>query len=364
METTERLGPGVARSTGARRERRIPQAWPKDRKFRILCLDGGGIRGIFPAAILAGLEERVLGGKSIAGYFDLIAGTSTGGILALGLASGLTGRDLLNLYVERGHEVFPPGPRGVVGRFWRWWRDTALYASTRYDREGLDRLLRSVLDDRLLGDAANRLCVPAFDGRHSEVYVFKTPHHPDYRTDRHERMVKIGLATAAAPAFFRPLPDNGYVFVDGGVWANNPIMLAVVEALTCFDVGRDQIEVLSLGCGDDPYVVSPRQLRGGGLLAWKDIIYAAMRLQSLAATNQARLLLGPQAVIRIDAPTNEKKMALDDWRRAVTELPPAAARALDDHAMAIAEKFLGAPAVPYVRCPDPDRADTPTGATP
>ena len=361
METTERLGPGVARSTGARRERRVPQAWPRDRKFRILCLDGGGIRGIFPAAILAGLEERFLSGSSIARYFDLVTGTSTGGILALGLASGLTGLDMLKLYVDRGHEVFPPGPSGVAGRLWRWWRDKALYVSTRYDREGLERLLQSTLGDRLFGDAANRLCIPAFEGRHSEVYVFKTPHHPDYRTDRHERMAKVALATAAAPAFFRPLPDNGYVFVDGGVWANNPVMLGIIEALTCFDVEREQIEVLTLGCGDDPYVVSPGQLRGGGLFAWKDIIYAAMRLQSLAATNQARLLLGPHSVIRIDAPTNERKMALDDWRRAVVELPPAAARALDEHGTAVAAIFLDRPVEPYVPCIDTDLAGRPVG---
>jgi hypothetical protein len=261
---------------------------------------------------------------------------------------------MLKLYVECGHEVFPPGPSGVAGFLWRWWRDKALYLSTRYDRAGLERLLQSTLGDRFFGDAANRLCIPSFDGRHGEVYVFKTPHHPDYQTDRYERMTKVALATAAAPAFFRPLPDNGYVFVDGGVWANNPVMLGIIEALTCFEIEREQIEVLTLGCGDDSYVVSPGQLRRGGLFAWKDIIYAAMRLQSLAATNQVRLLLGPQSVIRIDAPTNEKKMALDDWRRAVDELPPRAHRALDAHGAAIAKMFLQEPAVHYVPCPDLD----------
>ncbi len=341
MEITGRLGPGVPRSVGARRERRIPQAWPKDRKFRILCIDGGGIRGIFPAAILAGLEERFLVGKSIAGYFDLIAGTSTGGILALGLASGLTGQDLLKLYVDRGCEVFPPGPRGVVGKLGR-------YMRVRYDRGGLERLLTSVLRDRSLGTATNRLCIPAFDGHHSEVYVFKTPHHPDYLADRDERMIKVALATAAAPTFFKPLPDNGYVFVDGGVWANNPIMLGVIEALVCFDVRPDQIEVLSLGCGDNPYVVSPWQIRGGGFLAWVDIIYAAMRLQSLSATNQASLLLGPQSVIRIDAPTNEKKIELDDWRRAVDELPPHAEQTLNRRGIEVAEIFLRESSIPFI----------------
>src|SRR6476659_1951894 len=105
--TQGRLEPGQARSSGAIPQRRVPQAWPKDRRFRILSIDGGGIRGIFPAAILAGLERRYTGGRSIASCFDLAAGTSTGGILALGLGAGYTAADLLDLYVTRGCEVFP-----------------------------------------------------------------------------------------------------------------------------------------------------------------------------------------------------------------------------------------------------------------
>ena len=82
------------RSAGSLRRRRILLPWPDNQQFRILTVDGGGIRGIFPAAFLAGLEERYLGGASVAKYFDLIAGTSTGGIIALGLASGLRAAEL------------------------------------------------------------------------------------------------------------------------------------------------------------------------------------------------------------------------------------------------------------------------------
>ena len=86
---------------------------------------------------------------------------------------------------------------------------------------------------------------------HGEVYIFKTPHHPDFHKDLHEPMVKVALATSAAPTYFRPLEHNGYTLVDGGVWANNPAMLAVIEALICFGIDRDQIDLLSLGCGVD-----------------------------------------------------------------------------------------------------------------
>lgn len=94
MPAEERPEP---RSAGSRTTRRIPLDWGADRDFRILSIDGGGIRGIFPAAVLAGLEERYLGGRSVANYFDLITGTSTGGIIALGLAAGLTAADLRQL---------------------------------------------------------------------------------------------------------------------------------------------------------------------------------------------------------------------------------------------------------------------------
>jgi uncharacterized protein len=342
MPEDGRLGPGEPRSAGAISQRRVPQAWPKDRRFRVLTIDGGGIRGIFPAAVLAGLERHYTDGSSIAAYFDLVAGTSTGGILALGLGAGYSAAELLDLYVRRGCEIFPP-LRGLRA----WVRDKRHYARYLYDRDALQRLLTDKLGNTLFGDSKIRLCIPAFEGRHSEVFVFKTPHHPDYRTDRFERMVDVGLATAAAPSYFRPLEHRGYTLVDDGVWANNPIVLALVEALTCFVVDRDQIDILSLGCGDDRYVVSRDEIMKGGLWHWKKIMGAAMRLQSLAATNQARLLLGPPSVVRLDAPTFEPVLRMDDWRRSVDELVPAGERAVAAQGKQIASTFLADPAIPY-----------------
>ena len=247
MSEGRRLGPGEPRSAGAIPQRRIPQAWPKDRRFRILSIDGGGIRGIFPAAVLAGLEQQYTDGSSIASYFDLVAGTSTGGILALGLGVGYTAADLLDLYVTRGNEIFPEPSTTLSGRLQSWWRPKRHYWRYHYERDALERILRDKLGDRLFRESKLRLCIPAFEGKHSEVFVFKTPHHPDYKLDRFERMVTVGLATSAAPTYFRPLDHGGYTLVDGGVWANNPNMLAIIEALICFDIGRDQIDVLSLG---------------------------------------------------------------------------------------------------------------------
>lgn len=351
MPDTRRLGPGEPRSSGSIPQRRVPQPWPKDRPFRILSLDGGGIRGIFPAAILAELERGHLGGKPIATCFDLIAGTSTGGILALGFGAGLTAADMLELYTRRGREVFPPATDGALGQLRAWARGRWHLVSHLYDRDALTRLLTDTLGDRLFGDSTTRVCIPAFEGKHSEVFMFKTPHHPDYKTDRFERMVDVGLATSAAPTYFRPLEHGGYTLVDGGIWANNPVMLAVIEAMTCFDISRDQIRVLTVGCGDERYVVSKSEITYGGILHWRRIMLAAMRLQSLAATNQARLLLGPPQVVRIDPPNFLPAIKLDDWQRSVDELLPAAIAQLAPHDSRIKELFLTEHADPFIPCP-------------
>ena len=348
MPDAGRLGPGKPRSAGAIPQRRVPQAWPKDRRFRILSIDGGGIRGVFPAAALAALERTYTGGRSVADYFDLIAGTSTGGILALGLGARLSAAKLLDLYAARGCEIFRPFPNNPLGRLRAWLRDQRQYARYSYDSEALRRLLTEQLGDRLFGESRSRLCIPAFDGRHGEVFVFKTPHNRDYKTDRFELMVNVALATAAAPTYFRPLELGGYTLVDGGVWAINPVMLAVIEALICFDVNRDQIDVLSLSCGEDRYVVSDAEVVRGGRWHWKNIMGAAMTLQSRAATNQARLLLSPPQVFRIGPPVLTSPIRMDDWRRSVAELIPAAEQVIHEHGARIAMMFLMEQSAPYL----------------
>jgi uncharacterized protein len=226
------------RSDGTIQKRREPLPWPKDRPFRILSIDGGGICGILPAALLGEIERRFLGGRSIAGYFDMVAGTSTGGIIALALGAGMTAAAIRDIYVERGGIIFPP----------RSWPARALLQLRRlirygYDAKALEAELSRIFHSRVFGDTSVRLCIPSFEGRHGEPWIYKTPHHPDYRNDRHEKMVKVGLATAAAPTFFQALEHDGYMMVDGGLWANNPIMNALVDVLACFELERSQIQI-------------------------------------------------------------------------------------------------------------------------
>ncbi len=332
------------RSDGTLQHRRKPLPWPKDRPFKILSIDGGGICGILPASVLAEFETRFLGNRSIAGHFDMIAGTSTGGIIALGLAHGLTARAIKTFYVERGPLIFPE--TNAFGRFLRRFHRYRRYV---YDSRVLEEELLRIFGDTPLGDATTRLCVPSFEGTHGEPWIYKTPHHPDYKKDGVERMVKVGLATSAAPTYFKAMPNNGYIMVDGGLWANNPIMNAVTDALTCFDIDRTQVLVLSLGCGETSFKVDPARA-GGGKFQWRDVIQAAMRAQSLNALGQSYLLLGKENVVRLDAPETPTPIPLDNHRRAVIELP-AMARALAEGAGHRVESlFLEEIVEPYHPC--------------
>ena len=124
-------------------------------------------------------------------------------------------------------------------------------------------------------------------------------------------------------------------------------MLAIVEAMISYDVPRERIKVLSIGCGDNPFYVT-RRMVGGGFLQWRKFIGAAMRAQSLAATNQARLLLGPQNVVRIDPAIVGTPIELDDYRRAVNELLPAVASAVAAQRDRVQSMFLAERAQAFV----------------
>lgn len=316
------------RSLGSLTKRREQLPWSKDREFRILAIDGGGIKGIFPASFLAEIEERFLGGESIAKHFDLITGTSTGGIIALGLSIGLPARDMANLYIERGKDIFPPAGASWWGRAKQRWLDARSFLHYRYDRAALSSLLATTFGEKRFGEAQTRLCIPSCDGRFGDVYIFKTPHHPDFKKDQHELMTTVACATAAAPTFFQPLDSGDFRFVDGGLWANNPIMVGLVDALSCFAIDPHQVKILSLGCGDEPYEVSDRMAAWGGKLLWTSAVIGAMHYQSQNALGQARLLVGAERVLRIAPEIAVPPIRLDDWERAKEQLPSQAALAV------------------------------------
>jgi len=339
------------RSAGAIAGRRQPLNWPSDRPFRILSVDGGGIKGMFPASFLAALEEVRCEGRSVGDHFDLIAGTSTGGIIALGLASGMCASEIKRIYEDHGEAIFPP-IRGYFRGMRRALRFVSNIGRYTYDREPLAAALKDVFGDRLLGETTRRLCVPSFEGRYGEVVVFKTPHHPDFKKDWKEKIVDVALATSAAPSFFKTYESGREVYADGGVWANNPVMIGLVEALASYDLDRGNIEILSISCGDVDIPFSKGQILKGGLFHWREIIQSAMHLAGQNATGQAGLLIGRSNLVRVQPPEIFARLKMDDFDAVSAHVNEAVAQAVDKHGSELDRFFRDTrPAYPAVYGP-------------
>jgi patatin-like phospholipase/acyl hydrolase len=293
--------------------------WPRDHPFRILSLDGGGIRGIYSASLLQLIEAELGQSGSLYQFFDMIAGTSTGGILGIAVSLGIPAERMKLLYVSGGREIFPP---------WRY--KVSRYALVRllfgvlYDYRKLERLIYAEFGDATFGDCRARMVVPAFMIPKAEIAVFKTDHHPDFQNDHRMKAWEVARATAAAPTYFCGHDRGKVMFIDGGVWANNPIMAAVVDALSAYDVDRDDIEILSIGTGGQPWEISKAEARGG-IFSWKTLIGGAIYLTGDNALAQAGLLIGPERITRIEPIGEAATVDMDDWHTAVRLLPSAAA---------------------------------------
>lgn len=278
------------------------------------------MRGIYAASLLAQVESRVTGLARIADHVDMIAGTSTGGIIALGLGLRLEARQIETLYVRDGRQVFPPWRRtlGLLTEFWQTLRPL-------HDHAALERLLYGVFGDAVLGQSATRLVIPAFLVPRAEIAVFKTDHHPDFENDHRTTMWEVARATSAAPTYLSGHDGEGYMFLDGGVWANNPVMVAIVDALTAYDITREQIKILSIGTGNPVFEIG-RSAAKGGRWSWRHVINAAIYLTTDNALAQANLILGPERVLRLQPDEDGARIALDDWQGAARKLPVQAER--------------------------------------
>jgi predicted acylesterase/phospholipase RssA len=279
--------------------------------FRILALDGGGIKGAFTASVLTTLEEAL--GSSAAGQFDLIAGTSTGGILAVGLGIGLSPRDMLNFYRDRGPVVFP---------IMRLHRKLAskIYSlvwpkySQRVLRAEIEKALYPDQKRKVLADSKCRLVIPAYDAVGGVCHVFRTPHHRLLTVDKATAAADVALATAAAPTYLpAAVVDNmiaSAAFFDGGVWANCPAMAAIVEAVCYLGVPLDRIDVLSIGTTEEPFTVKNKAQAGWA--RWgKTLIDLLMNAQVYASVRHAQLLVGEPRFLRINTMTTPGGYKLD-----------------------------------------------------
>lgn len=261
-------------------------------RFQILALDGGGAKALFTAHVLARLEQDL--GLSISGSFDLIAGTSAGGIVALGLGAGLPPSEIVTHYEDLVGAVFPATRR-------RWWRRPLQLTAPIYDAGTLRTALTNVFGGRLLDDSTKRLIIPAWDVQRGAVHIFKTPHHIRLARDWRISMVDVALATSAAPLYFPAARVDGLRLIDGGVWANNPSVVAIAEAVSMLEVPLHAIKVLNIGTIDQLTVHSKR-LDRGGLFNWaKPIAPLILSAGSRGGQGIAQHLVGKGNYTRFDA---------------------------------------------------------------
>lgn len=257
---------------------------------KILSIDGGGIRGIIPALVLAEIEEKT--GQSIAESFDLIAGTSTGGILAMGLAKGspdgkpqYTAKDLVEIYRSRGKEIFPRS-------FWRGVSSVAGLVDPVYSSEGIEKVLHEYFEDERLDSALTNVLITAYDIVKRKPLFLKS-WRDEYGS---VKMRHAARATSAAPTYFKPanIPVGEELrgVVDGGVFINSPSVSAFAEAKRMFP-DEDEFLLLSLGSGE-----LTRSIPYGDALDWGKVEWLSPLLSCMfdgvadAANYQMNMFLG------------------------------------------------------------------------
>jgi uncharacterized protein len=276
-------------------------------RYRILCLDGGGIRGVFSASVLATLERVT--GRSCLRHFDLMVGTSTGGIIALALALGHSASEIRDFYVECGPKIFPS--MGVMAKVCL----LRQLVAPKRSRSVLREVLVGILGDKRLSDAECRLVLPTYDSVAGRIYLLKTAHKGNFGLDIDALAVDCALATSAAPTYYSssPFPIHaGASYIDGGVWANCPVLVALVEALRFLEIPAENIDLLSIGTVGHPFSVSGSR-RTGGVLQWNSgLLEVLMRGQAESALAIGQLLLGSGKVHRIDASVEPGRFSLDD----------------------------------------------------
>lgn len=233
--------------------------------FQILSLSGGGFLGLYTAAVLAELEER--SGKRLIDCFDLIAGTSIGGIIALGLSAGKSATEIRDAFIEDGPKIFPSTPpKTKLGWAARFAKNIGapLYPSTHLS----DTIVRIVGESTLVKDLERPIVIPAVNLTKGGPKVFKTGHHARLILDWRLKVRDVALATSAAPTYFPAHRIDNELFADGGVFANSPDFIALHEAENFLNVVRTDLTVLSIGTTTTDFAVSSSLDPRMGVMGW------------------------------------------------------------------------------------------------
>jgi len=310
----------------------------KKKQFRILSLDGGGIRGVITATWLTELEERLK--RPLREVFELVAGTSTGSVLACAVAHGIPAKDILNLYVNNGREVFPP----AVAR--RWDRMVRMFtqgvSAPKYDPKGLEKNLRRQFgDDLTLKDLPMQVIVVTYNTLGRQALVLKNT-----KAEHKDLLVwEVCMASSAAPTYFpgHPLTIKGVTLpvIDGGVVANNPTACAIAGAVRLNPkakeenhVALDQFVVASFGTGELTRSITLKDTQKWGLIEWaaNGLIDVLFDGSADAVDYIANQLTGPGRYFRFQTRLEEGYDDMDD--ASATNINALRARALDHLATA------------------------------
>ena len=304
----------------------------RSRNFRILALDGGGLRGTFTAAVLAKWDDMIKsgGGNNLVKHFDLVAGTSTGAILAIGLGLGLTPLEMLNFYRQQGPLIFPKD------------RKLRHWLKSKHESKTLRHLLNEAFLERKLSyDSCCRLVIPTVRAIHGEAEAIVTAHSLDRTAFREINAVDAALASSAAPTYFDEAvwenPIASESFLDGGIWANNPILPALAEAVRHLQIPLERIDVLSIGTMGSE--VNFTESLGKGKAGWAptsaDLFFSA---QEHAAAAMAESFLGAARHLRINQQT-PTEIKLDD-KEALEDMALRGANVAKDSFVAVRSRFL------------------------
>ena len=289
------------------------------KSFRVLCIDGGGIRGIIPAVILAEIERQT--GRPIHQLFDLIAGTSTGGILALALVKPGKGRrpqytaeDVIQLYETQGRRIFS---RSLLHRV------VSLdgLANKKYQSGPVESVFEEFFGEAMLSQALSDVMVTSYDIQSRNAFFFR-----NYRAEKNKEfdylMRDVARATSAAPTYFEPelikKPKQAYALIDGGVFANNPSMCALVDAMREFKKVLSDVVMVSLGTGKETMrPLEFNRVKNWGVVSWaQPILTIVFNGVSDTVNYQTDLILnavgGPQQFYRLQPDLPKSLFRLDN----------------------------------------------------
>ena len=279
-----------------------------DRYFKVLCIDGGGVRGIFATKILSLIETKF--NIKIHDTFDLIVGTSTGSIVAGAVAINYDLTTLADDYSRDASKIFQK-------RF-----SLCGLLKSKYDSRVLNNFLHDRLGDKKLGEIEKPIILNATNASVGDVHIFKSSYQTiqregDYVRDGDVPLFKAVLASCSAPIYFDPVNINGTLVCDGGIWANNPSLVGYTDAIRNFKSETKDIKILSVGTGQMSQNYQPSTY-WGLLTGWKRtrLVDFMMSCQTTFPQN-ALHLIDNEIILRIN-PEIDYYYALDDYEKMST----------------------------------------------